>query len=314
MGMDEDSSQGTPGTEDGGIAELTLKKDNVETEGNYNILVVADTTHTSPFERIKALAQRIPPSPSMINRQRFPCPPVYPMQHIWPYPPPPPAYYPGPAQMPHQGYHVPYGPCVPYYDYRQVPFNGYSEYQQYVDTHSPGSWACVPYRREQHATDHSLPGGSERDLHPPTPDRDVAAQSPGQSFERQSSSESTPRLSSASPSMASPEQCLAALFVPPLPPGEPLAVTAPRLSVSPLSTPEPLSHDGTVEKSADKTIASPSPPARFRKPTMKEKFTLDQNKIKRIAEISKQMLEKQERLIRTHNLHYPTPWKGRARK
>ncbi|CAO3565303.1 unnamed protein product [Mortierella alpina] len=381
MDMDEDSSQSTPGTEVGETAENTLNKDNIETEDDSNTLVMTNNIHISPFERIKALAQRIPPSPSMINRQKFQCHPVCPMQHQWPYPPP--TYYPGPIQIPHQGYHVPYGPCVPFYNYRQVPFNGYTE-QPYVDTHTPSSWACVPYRREQHATDHQLPEGGECDLRSPTPGRDVAVQSPGHPFGRQSSSESTPRLSSASPSVASPEHCLPTSFVPPPPPGprppswtpplppgprppsltppppqdprpspfvpplrqsspptsaaacpglqpsllphplqhdpvsppdKALVMVAPRLSVSPLTTPEPLSRDATAEQSADETVAAPVPPAKFRKLAMREKLMLDQNKIKRIADLSKQMLEKQERLIKLHSVHFPeTPLKSRRDK
>ncbi|KAF9981941.1 hypothetical protein BGZ75_006697 [Mortierella antarctica] len=359
VAMDEDNPQSTPGTEEGEIVENIQEKDNThdvtEAENQCNIRSVANVGDTSPFERVKAIVQRLPPSPSTIVSPHYSSSPIYPMQQPWQYPPP--SYYSGPTAMPGTGYFGPCGPYGPYYNYHQRYFCDYTEQQEYADAHSLSNWTCVPYRQIQEQMNDRLPKSGERGTH--------TVQSPEPPFERHSSSESTPGPSSASPSVASPEGCVLPLFVsplppgphpplftPPLPPGRPLftpplpqgprpslfvpplpqgprpispspspslqsslplkrphhdlvtppsqapVLTAPRLPISFFTASEPLSNDdGIVKQSADKTVALISPPAKPRKLLMLEKLAADQNKIKRMAALSREMLEKQKELI-----------------
>ncbi|KAF9282550.1 hypothetical protein BGZ68_005888 [Mortierella alpina] len=361
MDLDKDNPQSALIIEGGKVAEVRTKKDDthgaLETNDQCIIPYLANTADTSPFERVKAIAQKIPPTPSMVVSRKFPSPPVQALQQPWQFPTS--AYYSSPTAMPDPGYYVPYGPG---YDSHQHYHCGFTEQQEYADTNSPTNWACVPYRQEQEDANYRLPIGGGRNSHTLTPSTDATVETPEPPFERLSSSESTPGPSSEPSSTASPERCAPPLFVPPLPPGprptmfipplppgprpplftpplpqgppplsvpplplaasltpaspspslhpshndtatslnKSLVLTAPRIPVSPLTTPEPSSSDGTVKQPADKTMASASPPARFRQVLM-NKFTLDQSKIKKMAEISKEMLKKQEQLITLHH-------------
>ncbi|KAG9321941.1 hypothetical protein KVV02_006913 [Mortierella alpina] len=297
VAMDEDNPQSTPGTEEGEIVENIQEKDNTlgvkETENQCNIRSVAIVGDTSPFERVKAIMQRLPPLPSTIVSPQYPSPPIYPMQQPWQYPPP--SYYLGSTAMPGTGYFGPYGPCGPYYNYYQRYLCDYTEQQEYADAHSLSDWTCVPYRQLQEQTNDRLPKSGERGTH--------TVQSPEPPFERPSSSESTPGPSSASPSVASPEGCPSLPLKRPrhdpvTPPSQAPVLTAPRLPISFLTTSEPLSNDdGIVKQSANETVAFISATAKPRKLLMLEKLAADQNKIKRMAKLSKEMLEKQKELI-----------------